>query len=1347
MNPDYDNYSPLGYSPQHSQVEDYPFYNQFSNKGNTKLFTFQENDDDEDTDTDDQPAMHDVTNHDAHPPTNMLNTTEDYQELMTQIMNLQELNEESGDKAYIPSYINNNSEQPIDNSKLMKDFSYFELREELCECVSKYFNETVTDDANFNKLFDELKTLTAAYKKATNAEFRNTAEINELKPQLQPKATEIYEHIKDKCIKSSQKKGLYTALLNDKSLIKQIFRTCIPQKKFNSFIKKSKTSTKKNAYLELIKNINNVHNAPQVANDDATTSGDTSNNNDSTFSTENELISPFYPVLLNQENLNNALLNNFQNKVNTATNNNFNKKDKLIINHYFKTNVDPIKKSIKRLYGIHETPPAGAVPATTGPGTGPELGSSDPSATLDSGSTGTGTPALVPSTTVQTGQPELSEALNLKAWKIYVKVKELSDLADLTHDTEQYFNYLAKINNLCNELPQSFRTRYFSLDKIKNVFPVRGNKANQLKLRKFRLDLNEAFIKYLNDNNIPFQNPATEDLTEVQGYYKLIDSIYKHEKKFIYVEAGRAPSVEKMQKYLRTLSEDEKNEFIEECKSYLGTEIDYTEDINNIIDMKPDAISELDQNIMVDKQLITNYDGAGCSRGYKTQCSYCKFDYVFGKYTYHVYSVNQTPLSPIYHLVKVTLTSDTSQDIQALFGFEGNVTINMLLSKAGYTKTRSGEGAKGKSYDCLEIIQLYNKLCDKTSVIIPEIKMDSLVSGDFCPNCVFYNQALSDNVEVKELLWFGNKTAGDFVIGCYKTVKDGYTGDTGVAPSNILIFCGPTDGYADDTLPNIWRSTPGKGWVFTAGVTNPDANQQTHTFFQNYICIYKLALLDKRTDITWPYEFQQDLLNGYLTRFNMLYRYVWKEFPKIINYTVKDENIYNRCFEQLFIAENYVMKQIIEKYLNDGLEIIKEYNVDNLQPFVTKIMTLPKIPNLFLSKMNVEANNNQDTTSGIEDLLSDYPPNPLKSIIITNITNEVISFEYFSVNPPPESLFSPYTSMEGIVQKPASIINPQATPNIITIPNYTIETLIYLYPFVQDYTSEFPHDLDNQVNELHDQENEAMEVVQDSKKENLRDNIKTRIVNYFNTLIENLNIDNSELKDALNTNITQILKEGSILGGEEPQLDEEVTDDIFEADSQSVINCPIDYARADAKEEGEMIEEVQEVINQQSPAVQEGEMNAEVQGVNNQQPPAVQEGEMVAEVQGVINPQSPAGYGHQQQQFGIHELPPGGPIDVVQVNQDQVNQDQANRGKRKRQPAVTQDTPRYMASTESSLAKQTKKKPKPEPKIGGKRITKKAQKKSNKKTTKKHRKSSKSKKKKTKKNKRKQKVLYTRRKR
>lgn len=1428
--------SPLGFSPAPSQVEDYPFY-QFSNNGNQDLYAIPEADEEDNVGTgfdaqqdqgDNKKMGWDAPKQDAQQVTptglHFSPNPKFYIDLMTRIMDLQSVNEsEDYEQKAASSFITSaapallNSGNFSNEELLVSNFPYLKLHKELCKCISGYFNVIVEDEdfkTEFVKLVDQTKILKDLTKPG---KYQDTGNINDVKNNVKSIADVLYGIIKKKCYAKMTTIPDVAQPLREENVWDQTLTTCILPKKLNLFIKKTKLNNKKNAYLQLIKYMNNPLNKQKVEDDVASTTP-TILGVDSQHSKDDENISPFYPVLLIQENINNALLNKFQEKLANITINFV--EDKVInqIFAYFERNNIKIKVSIKNLYGTTEHPPGinevtkqsigdAVVTEEVGFKESPVLDTKEhkpEEEAYDKEALDMDAQARVgfyqkqqnpvSATADQSGSPESdqpvsgaivgelpeSKSSGLKSnrdltWDIYVKVKELSDLADLTHDTEQFFLYLDYINSVYSELPVEFKRDYFPIDKINKVFPVGTNKANQLKLRKFRLDLNEAFIKFLNDKNIPFQNPSTEDLTEAQGYYKLIGSIGTHGEGFIYVEAGRAPSVFKMQKYLENLSEDEKNEFINECNNYLGT--DHSDLINNILRSNKDQISKLDKDIMVDKQLITNYDGAGCSKGYETNCSSCKFDYVFGQYTYHVYSVNPEPshtLSPTYHLVKVTLTNDPHNVIQALFGFKGNVTINMLLLKAGGFKlNRGGEGGKGEPWKLNEIIDIYNKNCgtNEEIKINVTIKRDEILPG-VSEECYYFNDGLLD--PVKQLLWFGNKTAGDFVIGCYKTVKDGYTGDSGVAPSNILIFCGPTDGYADDTLPNIFRSTPGKGWVFTEGVTNPDITHQTYTFFQNYISIYQLATAkadwekeNAKADWekpSWPYRLEDKSkdpkdLDEHLTRFKMLIRYVWDEFPKIINYTIKDENTYNRCFEQLFIAENYVMKQIIENYIKAGLEIINDFNTNhNLQTFVTKIMTLPKIPNLFLSKMNVEAINNQDSTSDIEDLLSDYPPNPLKSIIITNITNEEIKFQYYSDNFPSESLNSP--GMTVLVQKPRF-----STPNYITIPNYTIETLIYLFPFVQDKASVVIHQTGNS-------DSNEMEVEQN--REDLKDNIKTRIVNYFNTLIENLNIDNQDLKTALNANIAKILQEGFIFDAnndKEQILDEKVTDPIFEDESQVDIYCPIDYAPAE--QEDEMIAEaqevinpqspadaeeemiaVQEVINQQSPAVQEGEMNAEVQGVNNQQPPAVQEGEMVAEVQGVINPQSPAGYGHQQQQFGIHELPPGGPIDVVQVNQGQVNQGQANRGKRKRQTAVTQDTPRHMRSTASSRAKLNKQQPNKQQSKkqktswkGGKRITKKFQKKSNKKNTKKYRKSIKSNKKKSKKHKKQRKILYTRRKR
>jgi len=427
-----------------------------------------------------------------------------------------------------------------------------------------------------------------------------------------------------------------------------------------------------------------------------------------------------------------------------------------------------------------------------------------------------------------------------------------------------------------------------------------------------------------------------------------------------------------------------------------------------------------------------------------------------------------------------------------------------MLKKGGknFIMKRSGEGLKGGPFPISTIIESI----DKKNKLLPEqvtiLKYVKETVSSHIGKTELYRDGIDD--DIKELLWLGNKTIGDFVIGCYKEVKDGYTGDTGISPSNVLIFCGPTEGYNEQTLPNIWRSKTGKGWEFTEGVTNPSVPQQINLFFQNYLCILKMVSPDSYPDN--------------LTRFDLLNEYVNIEFPKIKNYTLYDNDIYNQCFVQLFIAENYVMKKKIDQYITEGKRIIVEAETKELEldVIIPKIMTLPKVPNYFLLKMNTEAKNNQDTLSLIEELMKEYTP--IDIFEITDITNQTINFTYFSRRAPPDKL----------VQRTQG--NGVNYVNTVTI-DYTIETLLIIYQYLAE---------------------------NDNKK-----TIKIRIINYFNTLVDNLNIDDGDgdgdyVKNTLKDNLSEILRKGYILN-EGESLDVKINEDVYENENEDELDECVNY--------------------------------------------------------------------------------------------------------------------------------------------------------------------------------------------
>jgi hypothetical protein len=1076
-----------------------------------------------------------------------LSSPEEYKKLMDSLLKLtttlQDVENdvlkkiEQSHVSWDPTNVATNSE-----SNLQEKYPYLKLREKICECVSKNISNLTTDSTNnseLTKIFSDFNKQALFVKKENqkNAIKRDKNKINEAIKLMQMIANDLFIKINNNCIEelSNDEKNSYKIYLADQKYMRIITSTCITTNKLNPLLKQIKSSNIQYVYNQLInyiiKGIDNIHFEDEPLNvEEGTVFGANTEH-----SSNKEFIRAFYPVLFALDNINNSLINNFNKKVKNLLGfpnaSGVQQSGNVIINKsqieaYLDENTDPLKGQICARYKeIANLPQSNDVPFLANNNN---------------------------NTNLINKQHSGNQILDL-----YKRVKQLSDLADLTHDTEKYFNYLENTRNLIDELKKNeFLKTYKILEKdFSKVFPVPGNpgnpdnskNANQLKLREFRDILNSVYIQFLNDQNIPFQKPVTEELTEAQGYFKLILSIKENQEKFIYVEAGRAPSIEKLNQYY---SSSDKDVFVEECNNYLGTSFS-KEDIENLI--TPSTGNKID--LMVNKELITNFDGAGCSKGFINQCGECQFDYVFGYYTYKIYSVQPDRAQfNIYHLVVVTFTNnDPEPDIQAVFGFEGNVTINMLLTIAAIPKSRSGEGGKGKPYSISDIIIKYNQNCK------PGIKIDLKDvysnAGKGLPNfnvnddSFFFKKDLTD--EVKQLLFLGNKTVGDFVIGCYKSVKDGYTGDSGVSPSNILIFCGPTSGYLEGTLPNIWRSKTGKGWVFTAGVTKPDKIQQITSFFEQYLSIYKLAQLTHKD--TFDNELKQLFtlinyeksssgqreyaLDENLTRFDVLYEYVYDEFPKIINYKLKEENLYDKCFVQLFVAENYVMKQNIIKFVDDGLNILKE-NSSN-QHLFSKMMSLPKVPYLFLSKMATEAINNQDT-SLINDILELYPP-VNGTFTVSYLTNDIISFEY-------QSKITPTVSTSYIGSKDTKIeITPDIKfdsqrkqlgkdiPNKCSIENYTIESLMVIYKYINNGN-----------------------VIQSYGEENIMsfgENIKTRIKNYFNTLIENLNIDNNELTKTLQENLTIILREASVLD-ENDELSLEITNPIYEEESQSVFNCP-----------------------------------------------------------------------------------------------------------------------------------------------------------------------------------------------
>jgi len=665
--------------------------------------------------------------------------------------------------------------------------------------------------------------------------------------------------------------------------------------------------------------------------------------------------------------------------------------------------------------------------------------------------------------------------------------------------------------------------------------------VNQEKTRKMRNDassfLQNEIGKTGQNNKLLIPNIETRLLGQREGYFELIKQIYSiwgdgEIKPFVYKESGRALQINDILKYYGTLNNDDQTEFISECMKYC--------DFNDDDDKKIKGLFTLNPNIQVELLPITSFDGCGASSQIKNKdiIKPYIFNNVFGYFNYTVYTVYN--MGAFYHLVIVkNQDNEQYQTVQAIFGFNGNITINMLLKSVGIQLSRQGEGGKGS---LISISTVYNILTTKGFNLretYPEINFAIDASSYYAPSI--------NNIGLQQLLLLGNKTIGDLIFTTYKDVYSVSTVDSLIADSTMYYFLSGNT----EILQSVWMQTGGKGWKYTPGLFKEDINTKatfisiqllsslmflkTFSMFTDTKSISSKKLSTVMEEDYYPetYNDSQDSedtqgtpenniksqieeviinYNGIiqsiteincsniepLERFYSILNYILVDFDNIKNYTSAD-NIYNACMVQLLIYENYNMKQRIFDYIEKLISYISNYTENNETSFLNNIYTLPKIDTLFLSNISTLASNNSESYPLFE-LMNLSPPVPNENIII-DINNTYIDISYNStIIPKDQSFFIKQGFSDTEIKYDSTTVTrgSPSTYNIkIKLP-YTIESLINLYL----------------TNKLEDAD---------------KLDIKNRLVSFFKDSIDSVQINNTEITGAIYDNLNALLKSVNIL--------------------------------------------------------------------------------------------------------------------------------------------------------------------------------------------------------------------------
>jgi hypothetical protein len=286
---------------------------------------------------------------------------------------------------------------------------------------------------------------------------------------------------------------------------------------------------------------------------------------------------------------------------------------------------------------------------------------------------------------------------------LFYQIKTLLDGCDIIHDVNKYSDYIKGLLTVGEFL--KIDTKELK-EKLEECFTKGGDNVNQEKTRHVRGD---GIIQLQNDlqskNNILLPNIETIILGQRDGYFELIKHVYSipikendTAPKFVYNESGRELNIKDLKTYYNNLDQDEKIEFITDCVNYCDLDNSYKQIIEQLL-----ISSNPTPDIHVDLKPITSFDGCGSAGQIDDdEIQKCEFKNVFGLFNYTVYTAfnkSETAKGGKYnHLVVVTTDISStipSNDPIAIFGFWGNITINMLLNQLNIVKTRPGEGKKG----------------------------------------------------------------------------------------------------------------------------------------------------------------------------------------------------------------------------------------------------------------------------------------------------------------------------------------------------------------------------------------------------------------------------------------------------------------------------------------------------------------------------------------------------------------------------------------------------------------------------------------------------------------------------
>ena len=748
---------------------------------------------------------------------------------------------------------------------------------------------------------------------------------------------------------------------------------------------------------------------------------------------------------------------------------------------------------------------------------------------------------------------------------LYLPIKLIIDAGDIIHDVEKVGidnSYYTALPTLAGDIfggqPDAIK---LLLEKCITNAPYQENgqtfsNVNQERIRTMRTN---AITKLINDIATTLSLPKIETitLTREQGYFELIKHIISRSGTgaiipFAYKESGRELRIIDIINYYSALTDEDKEEFATNCISWSDIEDDST--AAYIIALLKTEKSNI-PSLQVELLPITSFDGCGQTNMVQKSITPAEFNYVFGVYNYKVYTTKGTS-SKFLHLVIVTHEDINTKTniLDAVFGFWGNITINMLLKSVGIKASRSGEGGKG---GLMPVQEIYKVLIDAGVENLPTECANMA-------NSAHYNDSIKTNIGLQNLLLLGNKTIGDLIVTTYRDVYAISTADSLIANSTMYNYlCGHSD-----KLQSVWRQSDGKGWKFTPGLFKEDITHKSTTIAIQLLSAIMIlnAMINKSAPTPETKNEYEKILGDYIElvntitnidcndvnimyRWNEIVTYTYREFNKYNNYTDKNPP-YEAVIMQLLIYENAVIKLRVKDYITQLGIYVNAANSGNLDEsklkFLNNIYSSPKIENLFVSDISAVAYNNT-TNVNVDAILDYFKPYLLTDnyLSITNINSTDINFSYkyrkakdnaesgFKNQYPPEALKIDNSEQEGERNSYITILK-------VTLP-YTIETLIQLLATGKIKEPEPPvigsSPMETNVSSL-DVQNRIISFLKTNisalEMYDVNRVLQTEATNTFTNIINILTDDNILTKDQSFENVENIVfEEGDVQGCQE----------------------------------------------------------------------------------------------------------------------------------------------------------------------------------------------------------------------